>query len=130
MSRLVTASIIAACVVVSGCAASVKVARFDQVTRTPKVGDLDVFTSPQAVARPYKEIALITADEALSHDSITDLTLKMIAQARALGADAVILLSAGQKEDGGMLLGAVYAAASENTTRCTAIVYTDTSESR
>jgi hypothetical protein len=125
----ITASIVAASLVLSGCAASVKVARFDQVTRAPKVGDLDVFTSPQAVPRPYKEIALITADEGLSSDSITDLTLKMIAQARALGADAVILLSAGQKEDGGVLLGTVYAAASENTTRCTAIVYTDTSES-
>jgi len=122
-----TASIVAASVVLSGCAASVRVARFDQVTRAPKVGDLDVFTSPQAIPRPYKEIALITADEALSSDSITDLTLKMIAQARALGADAVILLSAGQKEGGGVLLGAVYAAASENATRCTAIVYTDAS---
>jgi hypothetical protein len=132
MSRLVetmTASIVAASVVLSGCAASVKVARFDQVTRAPKVGDLDVFTSAQAVPRPYKEIALITTDEGWS-DSITDLTLKMIAQARALGADAVILLSAGQKEGGGVLVGAVYAAANENTTRCTAIVYTDASESR
>ena len=84
MSRLVettTASIVAASVVLSGCAASVKVARFDQVTRAPKVGDLDVFTSPQAVPRPYKEIALITADEALSSDSITANAIRVSAAA-------------------------------------------------
>jgi hypothetical protein len=126
MTRLVAwLTAIAASVFLIGCAASVKVARFDQISRPPKTGDLDVFSSPQAVARPYKEIALITAEESLSSDSITQLTLKMIAQARALGADAVILLAAGQKSGGGLLVGNVYVSADENATRCTAIVYTD-----
>ena len=107
-----------------GCAASLKVARFDQVSRAPKQGDVEVFSSPQGIQRPYKEIALITADEGWS-DSIADLTKKMITTARALGADGIILLSAGQNSEGGIVVGSLYMAANSNTTRCTAIVYTD-----
>jgi len=107
-----------------GCAASLKVARFDQVGRAPKQGDVEVFSSPQAIKRPYKEIALITADEGWS-DSITALTNKMITKARELGADGIILLSAGQNSAGGIVVGSLYMAANSNTTRCTAIVYTD-----
>ena len=104
MSRLVTASIIAACVVVSGCAASVKVARFDQVTRTPKVGDLDVFTSPQAVARPYKEIALFTVDGEGREEA--DAVQGFIDLARKCGADAVLVDRAAtfKKEGGGKIV--------------------------
>jgi hypothetical protein len=62
-------AVIGMSILLGGCAPSIKVARFDDVNRPPKLGDLDVFSSPQAVTRPYKEIALITAEEGLSSDS-------------------------------------------------------------
>jgi len=124
LSKTASITLVSGALCLGACAASLKVARFDQVSRPPKRGDVDVFSSPQAVTRPYKEIALITAEEGWS-DSITDLTQKMIAQARTLGADGIILLGAGQNPAGGVLVGSVYVAGNSNTTRCTAIVYTD-----
>ncbi len=113
----------------AGCAASLKVARFDQVPRPPTQATLDVFTSPQGVKRPYKEVALITAEESFMGTSETELTQKMIAKARELGADAVILGNAGQNEYGGVVTGsgtsATYVPINYRTTRCSAIVYTD-----
>jgi hypothetical protein len=110
--------------ILTGCAAELNVARFDATKRPPTEGGIDVYSSPVAIKRPYKEIALITAEEGWSN-SEADLTQRMIAKAREIGAHAIILLGAEQRTSGGALVGNVYAAANYNTTRCTAIVYTD-----
>ena len=110
--------------ILTGCAATLNVARFDVTKRAPTEGSIDVFSSPVAIKRPYKAIALITAEEGWSNTE-ADLTQRMIAKAREIGAHAIILLGAEQRTSGGALIGNVYAAANYNATRCTAIVYTD-----
>ena len=109
----------------TGCAATLNVARFDAIKRQVTEGAIDVYSSPVAIKRPYKEIALITAEEGWSNTE-ADLTQRMMAKAREMGAHAIILLGADQRTSGGALIGNVYAAANYNTARCTAIVYTDT----
>lgn len=110
--------------ILTGCAATLNVARFEATTRTPTEGNIEVFSSPISIKRPYKEIALITAEEVWSNTE-ADLTLRMIEKAREIGADAIILLGAEQRTSGGAFIGNVYASANYNATRCTAIVFTD-----
>jgi hypothetical protein len=107
-----------------GCAATLNVTRFDAVQREPTGATIEVFSSPQNITRPYKEIALITAEEGWDH-SEAELTRLMIVRARDMGADAIILLGAVQRTSGGALVGGTYVASTFNFTRCTAIVYTD-----
>ena len=108
----------------TGCAATLNVTRFDAIERDPTKGAIEVFSNPQNIKRPYKEIALITAEEGWDN-SEADLTQRMMARAREIGADAIILLGAAQRTSGGAFVGGVYAAVQFNFTRCTAIVYTD-----
>jgi len=108
----------------TGCAATLNVTRFDAIERGHSKGAIEVFSNPQNIKRPYKEIALITAEEGWDN-SEADLTQRMMARAREIGADAIILLGAAQRTSGGAFVGGFYAAAQFNFTRCTAIVYTD-----
>lgn len=110
--------------ILTGCNATLNVAKFDATKRELTEGSIDVFSSPVAIKRPYKEIALITAEEGWSNTE-ADLTQRMIAKAREIGAQAIILLGAEQRTSGGTLVGNVYTAVNYNVTRCTAIVYTD-----
>ena len=111
-------------ILLQGCAATLNVSLFDPTILPPTEGSIDVYSNPIAIKRPYKEIALITAEEGWDNTE-ADLTQRMIAKAREIGANAIILLSAGQQTSGGSMIGNVYLAANYNTTRCTAIIYTD-----
>jgi len=108
----------------TSCAATLNVAKFDSLRRAPTDGTIDVYSSPAGIKRSYKEIALITAEEGWSNTE-ADLTQRMIAKAREIGAQAIILLGAEQRTSGGAFIGNQYAAANFNYTRCTAIIYTD-----
>jgi len=108
---------------VTGCAATLNATRFDTVDRQPTEGTIEVFSSPANITRPYMEIALITAEEGWDN-SEADLTQRMRARAREMGADAIILLGAEQRTSGGALIGSAYVAATFNFTRCTAIIWT------
>jgi hypothetical protein len=110
--------------ILTGCAATLNVARFDSIKRPPTEVTIDVYSSPIAIKRPYKEIALITAEEGWSNTE-ADLMQRMLTKAREIGAQAIILLGAEQRTSGGAFVGGVYAAANFNFTRCTAIVYAD-----
>ncbi|MEY4386745.1 MAG: hypothetical protein RLY20_2028 [Verrucomicrobiota bacterium] len=114
-----------ALLILAGCASpTVNVARFDTIKRQPTEANIDVYTSPLAIKRPYKEVALITAEEGWKN-SEADLTQRMIAKAREIGAQGIILLGAEKQSSGGIIAGGLYMADDYNTTRCTAIVYTD-----
>lgn len=94
-----------------GCAV-VRVTKFGPLPSSPKVGDIDVYTSHESIKKPYKEIALITVDDQGWDKSESGLLEKLISKAKEIGADGVIILS--QDKHSG-LLGRIV--------RGTAIVY-------
>jgi len=101
-----------------GCAV-VRVTKFGPLPSSPKVGNIDVYTSHEAIKKPYKEIALITAKDG----SESKLLEKLISKAKEIGADGIIILSQDKQligipsSEGGTLI------ISSRIVRGTAIVY-------
>jgi hypothetical protein len=107
----------------SGCA-DINVTKFDSIRRPATAGTIDVYSNPAAVTRPYKEIGLITAEEGWDNTE-ADLIQLMKEKAREMGPNAIILLGGGKTTSGGVVVGSTVTLANYNTTRCSAIVYTD-----
>jgi len=96
----------------------------DTIARPATEKNIEIYSNPGAIKRAYKEIALITAEEGWSNTE-SDLIQRMMAKAREIGADAIVLLGGGKTTSGGAIAGNVLVMANFNTTRCSAIVYTD-----
>ena len=75
-----------------GCAV-VRVTKFGPLPSSPKVDNIDVYTSHVSIRKPYKEIALITVDDEGWGTSESKLLEKLISKAKEIGADGVIILS-------------------------------------
>ena len=71
-------------------ASRVRVARYDSVWRSPRNQDIDVFQMSEVVPKPCKAIALMTFDCATKDE--TEAVAGLIAKAKDLGADAIIML--------------------------------------
>jgi hypothetical protein len=71
-------------------ATKVKVARFDSVWRTPKAEDIDVYQPGETNSKPYKLIALLTFECAITDE--TQAVAGFISKAKDLGAEGVSLL--------------------------------------
>jgi len=89
MKRLFWASLFI-CLILIGCAPSVKSVRFDNEIRAARP-TVEVFTAFESVSWPYKEIAMIVADDEGNGYSEVSLIEGVIAEARRLGADAVVI---------------------------------------
>ncbi len=108
---------------VFGCGPSIEITKFTSIKLHPKSGDIDIFTTKENVKKPYKEIALVTADPASSGDSETELLEKVIVKAKEIGADGLIVLPTEEKGEGGILIGNVYASSKRKIVKAVAIIY-------
>ena len=106
-----------------GCAPKVQITKFSEFPSSPKTGDIDVYTSKDAIKKPYKEIALITVDDEGWDRSESELLQKLISKAKEIGADGIIILSQDKQSEGGVLVGNVFIESNRRIVRGSAIVY-------
>ncbi len=104
------------------CSPVVYVDAFDDVERTPKQGEVRIFSNPQAVTYKYKEIGLITVDDGGSEKTEGELIDIAIDEAKELGADAIILLSQNNQTDGYVPMGNIPVAFNRKVVRASAII--------
>jgi hypothetical protein len=81
---------------------TVAVSSFDGQRRPPTTGNVEVHTDRANIKRPYREIGLVVVDDGESGawglSSEATLIQKLIAKARSIGADGVILLPSEQQQ--------------------------------
>jgi len=101
----------------------VRVTKFGPLPSSPKVDNIDVYTSHESVKKPYKEIALIMVDDQGWGRSESKLLEELISKAKEIGADGVIILSQDKQSEGKVVTdGAIYEL-TRRVVRGTAIVY-------
>lgn len=91
--------------IIFSCASTASVSLLDQKPHSYKKGNIQIFTSPQAVPYIYKEIAIITANDDGWGASDNEMMSCLINSARNIGADGLILLSQIEKPDGSITYG-------------------------
>ena len=105
-----------------GCAV-VRVTKFGPLPSSPKVDNIDVYTSHVSIRKPYKEIALITVDDEGWGTSESKLLEKLISKAKEIGADGIIILSQDKQSEGGIFIDGIFLEETRRIVRGTAIVY-------
>ncbi len=110
-------------VVVLGCAPAVMLTQFGPLPNSPQVGKVDVYTSAENIKRQYTEVALITVDDGGHGRSDPELLELLISEAKAVGADGVIILSVHEYPDGGIWMPFVFSSFERKVVRGSAIVY-------
>src|SRR5206468_3463466 len=123
---LLLAAVIAAAFLV-GCATPaehVKVGVIDGTTRTENKGAFDVIRPGQQIARPFREIAVLTYDAGAGDEA--DAMTGLVLRARQLGADGLILGQAVAPNQGLRIVHPFFVGQlSARVFRGSAIVYTD-----
>lgn len=92
MTRLIHVLLILILVQIN-CAPSLELTRFDSSPRPPKTGEIDIYTNPEAIEKPYKEIAIIKVTESDLGNKDQTMFDKLILKAKEIGADGIIVLS-------------------------------------
>ncbi len=96
--------------------------RLDETPYAPKK-KVDLYANAQSVGRPYKEIAIISADDDGNELADSTLVAAMRKKAEALGADGLILGQQSQHTDGAAMIGPIMAMETVKTMKGAAIVY-------
>lgn len=106
--------------------------------RAPTEGNIEIYTNPNTIERPYKEIALLTVKESDFGNKDQPMLDSLVSKAKQIGADAIILLSQETQSEGGYLYTppksrkktasgswSYYGTSERKVMRASAIVYED-----
>ena len=102
---------------------SVDTVIFDGMERSPNAGIVDVYSNSDNIARPYKEIGIITLDDKGWSKSDAKLVKRAIKEAKEKGADAIILNRSEKVGAGGYFIGSIWVESKRNVINITLIEY-------
>jgi len=106
-----------------GCAPTIRITKFGQFPSEPKIGEIDVYTSTASIAKPYKEIALITVDDEGHGRSEAELLEILISKAKEIGADGLIILGQDKQHEWSTFIAGTFYASYKRIVRGSAIIY-------
>ena len=109
----------------ASCSPRVDVAPFGTLPSEPTTGDIDVYTNTSSIAKPYREIALITVDDEGWDRGEGELINTILEEARKIGADGVIILSQETVDKGGTFVAGTYIQSQGKVFKATAIAYNE-----
>lgn len=112
----------------SACAPTVEVTPLGALPTTRSVGTTaEVFTSSEAVTRPYREVALITVSDNGWGYSEGELLTLLLERANEIGAEGVIVLGQETRSTGGTFIPSgntlTYYEGNERIVRGSAFIY-------
>ncbi|MEA5098142.1 MAG: hypothetical protein VB032_06380 [Burkholderiaceae bacterium] len=105
---------------ISACATSIDVSKIDDAKYQPvSPSQVEVITAQRNVTRPYKEIAILDAEEG-GGESYGDMIKQLRERAGAMGAHAIIVTPSSTSR-GGVFIGNNYVQGKYKTIHATAI---------
>jgi hypothetical protein len=109
----------------SGCAMNTEVVRLSDASETrAATTDVKLYSARESVPVKFRELAVITVDDNGWDRSDNELVEEAKAEARQMGADAIVLTGSDSVPTGGIVTNGVYTAGTKKILRALAIEFT------